>query len=89
MQAICCNWLSIQVPLPCNYNLNQLDIIMEGKQIKEGDKVKVSPILTGEKEWIEGEVIDIENNPFKGIVIAIKDNLGRIFFGESKYFLLI
>ena len=89
MQAICCNWLSIQVPLPCNYNLNQLDIIMEGKQIKEGDKAKVSPILTGEKEWIEGEVIDIENNPFKGIVIAIKDNLGRIFFGESKYFRLI
>lgn len=89
MQAICCNWLSIQVPLPCNYNLNQLDIIMERKQIKEGDKAKVSPILTGEKEWIEGEVIDIENNPFKGIVIAIKDNLGRIFFGESKYFLLI
>ena len=89
MQAICCNWLSIQVPLPCNYNLNQLDIIMEGKQIKEGDKAKVSPVLTGEKEWIEGEVIDIENNPFKGIVIAIKDNLGRMFFGESKYFLLV
>ncbi len=89
MQVICCNWLSIQVPLPCNYNLNQLDIIMEGKQIKEGDKAKVSPVLTGEKEWIEGEVIDIENNPFKGIVIAIKDNLGRIFFGESKYFLLV
>ena len=33
---------------------------MEGKQIKEGDKAKVSPVLTGEKEWIEGEVIDIE-----------------------------
>lgn len=89
MQVICCNWLSIQVPLPCNYNLNQLDIIMEGKQIKEGDKAKVSPVLAGEKEWIEGEVIDIENNPFKGIVVAIKDNLGRIFFGESKYFLLV
>ena len=62
---------------------------MEGKQIKEGDKAKVSPVLAGEKEWIEGEVIDIENNPFKGIVVAIKDNLGRIFFGESKYFLLV
>ena len=57
--------------------------------MKKGDKAKVSPVLTGEKEWIEGEVIDIENNPFKGIVIAIKDNLGRIFFGESKYFLLV
>ena len=43
--------------------MNQLDIIMAGKQIKEGDKAKVSPILTGEKEWIEGEVIDLENNP--------------------------
>ena len=27
---------------------------MVAKQIKEGDKAKVSPILTGEKEWIEG-----------------------------------
>jgi hypothetical protein len=55
--------------------------------MKKGDKAKVSPDITGEKDWIEGEVIDIEQNPFKGIVIAIKDKLGRIFFGEEKYFL--
>jgi hypothetical protein len=55
--------------------------------MKKGDKAKASPKLTGENEWIEGEVIDIEKNPFKGIVIAIKDKLGRIFFGEEKYFL--
>jgi hypothetical protein len=55
--------------------------------MKTGQKAKVSPELTGEKEWIEGEVIDIEKNPFKGIVIAIKDKLGRIFFGEEKYFI--
>jgi len=55
--------------------------------MKKGDKAKASPKLTGESEWIEGEVIDIEKNPFKGIVIAIKDKLGRIFFGEEKYFL--
>jgi hypothetical protein len=36
--------------------------------------------------WVEGKVIDIENNPFKGIVIAIVDDEGRIFFGEEKYF---
>jgi hypothetical protein len=54
--------------------------------MKKGDKAKASPILTGEERWIEGEVIDIEKNPFKGIVIAIKDSLGRIFFGEEKYF---
>jgi hypothetical protein len=55
--------------------------------MKTGDKAKVSPDLTGENEWITGEVIDIEKNPFKGIVIAIKDKLGRIFFGEERYFL--
>ena len=42
--------------------------------------------LTGEKDWIVGEVIDVEDNPFRGIVIAIKDELGRIFFGEEMFF---
>jgi hypothetical protein len=54
--------------------------------MKEGDIAKVSPRLTGEQDWIEGEVIDIENNPFKGIVVAVKDKLGRIFWGEKEYF---
>ncbi|MDR1153936.1 MAG: hypothetical protein LBL04_04440 [Bacteroidales bacterium] len=54
--------------------------------MKTGDKAKADPNLTGLDEWIEGEVIDIEKNPFKGIVIAIKDKLGRIFFGEEKFF---
>lgn len=62
---------------------------MNEQRIKEGDKAKVSPELTGENDWIEGEVIDIEDNPFKGIVIAIKDKLGRIFFGEERYFVLV
>lgn len=62
------------------------DKVMENKRIKEGDIAKVSPALSGEDEWIEGVVIDIGNNPFKGLVITIKDNLGRIFFGEIKYF---
>lgn len=62
---------------------------MEKKlKIKNGDKMAADPRLTGLDTWIEGEVIDIENNPFKGLVIAIKDSLGRIFFGESKYFKL-
>ena len=44
--------------------------------MKVGEKAKVSPQLTGEPDWVEGEVIDIEQNPFKGIVISIKDRLG-------------
>ena len=35
--------------------------------MKVGEKAKVSPQLTGEPDWVEGEVIDIEQNPFKGI----------------------
>jgi len=54
--------------------------------MEKGSKAKVSPKLTGLNDWIEGVIIDIEKNPFKGIVIAIKDNMGRIFFGEQKYF---
>lgn len=54
--------------------------------MKTGDKAIVDPKLTGLDAWIMGEVIDIEKNPFKGIVIAIKDDQGRIFFGEEKYF---
>lgn len=54
--------------------------------MKIGDRAKVDPKFTGLDSWIEGVVIDIENNPFKGIIIAIKDALGRIFFGEKKFF---
>lgn len=54
---------------------------------KIGDKMKASPQLTAQPDWIEGEVIDVEQNPFLGLVISIKDKLGRIFFGQSRYFL--
>lgn len=51
-----------------------------------GQKAKASPAITELDEWVEGEIIKIRNNPFIGIEIAIKDELGRIFFGEEKYF---
>jgi len=54
--------------------------------MKIGDKAKANPRLTNLDNWIEGEVINIEQNPFKGVVIAIKDEQGRIFFGEEEYF---
>lgn len=57
--------------------------------MKIGDKAKVDHKLTGLDNWVEGTVIDIEKNPFKGLVIAIKDALGRIFFVEQKYFIVI
>lgn len=54
--------------------------------MKEGDKAKASPELTGLIEWVEGVIINVRTNPFLGTEIAIKDNLGRIYFGEAKYF---
>ena len=56
--------------------------------MKTGDKAIADPKLTGFDTWVKGEVLDVEINPFKGVVIAIKDKLGRIFFGEEKYFKL-
>ena len=51
-----------------------------------GQTAQASPDLTGLDEWVSGEVIDVEQNPFRGIVIAIRDRLGRIFFGDERYF---
>lgn len=55
-------------------------------ELKIGDMMKADPQLTGLDAWVTGQVIDIEHNPFKGLVVAIKDELGRIFFGQAKYF---
>ncbi|MDV3794398.1 hypothetical protein CMU23_06950 [Elizabethkingia anophelis] len=54
--------------------------------MKIGDKAKADPNLTGLEDWREGIIIDIIENPFLGEEIAIKDDSGRIFFGEAKYF---
>jgi len=66
------------------------NVKLNGKmEPKIGETMKVSPSLTGLDEWVEGSVIQVEHNPFQGLVIAIKDKLGRIFFGKSKYFVLV
>jgi hypothetical protein len=59
---------------------------MSAEIFKPKERAKVSPSLTGLGEWIEGIIIKIIKNPFLGDEIAIKDNQGRIFFGEKKYF---
>jgi len=49
--------------------------------------MRVSPDLTPSSRWEEGSVIDLEHNPFKGLVIAIRNNDNHIYFGEAKYFI--
>ena len=50
--------------------------------MKKGDNVMISPDLTNSQGWIRGQVIDVENNSFIGIVITAKTNDGLIFFGS-------
>lgn len=54
--------------------------------MKVGDNVLVSPDLTNEANWIEGQVIEVENNSFVGIVISVKTDAGDIFFGPKDFF---
>ena len=51
--------------------------------MRTGDKVLISPDLTHAKDWTQGEVIEVENNPFVGIVISAKTADGNIFFGYN------
>ncbi|MCD8267616.1 MAG: hypothetical protein LUD46_03585 [Parabacteroides sp.] len=51
-----------------------------------GDKVQVSPDLTGLDIWLPGIVTEVEDNPFNGIVITIKADNGRMFFGQIRFF---
>lgn len=43
--------------------------------MRTGDKVLISPDLTHAKDWTQGEVIEVENNPFVGIVISAKPQM--------------
>ena len=53
-------------------------------KLEIGNRVKVSPDITGLSEWIEGIIINIRNNPFLGKEVAIKDSLGPAFPGCSR-----
>lgn len=53
---------------------------------KVGMKMKASPEITGLKDWVIGDVIDVEKNPFVGVVISIKTPDGNVFFNQAAYF---
>ncbi len=56
--------------------------------MKVGDKVLISPDLTKLPNWISGIVIEVENNPFIGIVISAETEDKNIFFGRQDLFKL-
>ncbi|MDR2962665.1 MAG: transcriptional regulator [Bacteroidales bacterium] len=54
-----------------------------------GDRVLISPDLTGLSDWTEGRVVEIENNTFNGIVLAAETDDENIFFGKQDLFKMI
>jgi len=54
--------------------------------METGDNVLISPDLTGLAKWIEGIVIEVENNTFNGIVIAAETKDKNVFFGRKDLF---
>jgi len=56
------------------------------QMIETGDNVLISPDLTGLANWIEGIVIEVENNTFNGIVIAAETKDKNVFFGRKDLF---
>ena len=72
-----------------SYLCTQKSTVLRMMEPKIGDRMKVSPQLTDQPDWIDGEVIDVEHNPFMGLIISIKDKLGRIFFGQSRFFIAL
>ena len=53
---------------------------------KTGDRAMISPDRTGLNDWLEGTIVDVENNSFNGIVLTVKSDDGRMFFGQLCFF---
>lgn len=59
---------------------------LKKKIMKLGDLVLISPDLTKLTDWVRAKIIDVEDNPFNGIVISAQTSDGNIFFGVAKLF---
>ena len=51
-----------------------------------GERVWVSPQLTGKPDWVEATGTQIGNNPFVGVVINVKTDIGELFFEKEDMF---
>ena len=53
---------------------------------KKGDTVLISPEVTHQIDWIEGTIIEIEDNPYVGIVLIVQTTDGDVFFERECLF---
>lgn len=54
--------------------------------MRTGENVLISPDLTNRPTWTSGRVIEVENNPFVGVVISAETEDGNVFFGCQDLF---
>ena len=57
--------------------------------METGNRVLIAPQVTGRENWTEATIIEIENNPYVGIVITAKADDGEIFFEKEDMFKLL
>ena len=55
-------------------------------EVRIGDNVLISPDVTHKDDWLNGTVIEIEDNPFVGTVISAKTANGEIYFDKAYRF---
>lgn len=49
----------------------------------------ISPQVTGRIDWVEATIVEVENNPYVGIVITAKADDGEVFFEKEDMFKLL
>ena len=69
------------------YNTNKSGAEIRRNMIK-GDKVMISPEVTMKGDWTPATVIEVEQNPFVGVVISAKTDDGIIYFNRESLFKL-
>ena len=59
------------------------------RRFKIGEKVLISPEVTHQIDWIEGTIIEVEDNPYVGTVIVAQTKDGDVFFERECLFRLV
>ncbi|MCF0183717.1 MAG: transcriptional regulator [Bacteroidaceae bacterium] len=51
-----------------------------------GTRMMISPNLTHKEEWLQGNLIEVEHNRYRGLVYVVKTDAGEIFFSVADDF---
>ena len=52
----------------------------------KNDYVMVSPQVTHYPDWEKGQIIEVEDNPWRGTVIVVRMENGDVFWDVEDYF---